>query len=643
MQTLAIDIETYSSADLKRTGLYKYVEAPDFEILMVACSFNGADPMVFIPGAFSAYLHYLTDPSVLKTAHNAPFEIACLEKHFGLSLDPAQWECTMAKGAQLGLPLSLDEMSRALGLDAKKDAAGKALIKYFSVPCKPTKANGGRTRNQPEDDPVKWEQFKEYCRQDVVVEQAIRERISFFEFPAKERAIWQLDQRINRRGILLDRTLVASAIGIDEAHAARLTEEAARLTGLSNPNSVAQLKDWLGTEEPLNKETIPGLLKGAECETVRRVLEIRQQLGKASIKKYKAMSAAVCEDGAVRGLHQYYGAWRTGRWAGRIVQPQNLAKNSLKDLDLARRITKDGDLETLDMCFGNVSDTLSQLIRTAFVARPGNRLIVCDFSAIEARVIAWLAGERWRLEVFNSHGMIYEASAAQMFKVPLDTIKKGGENHGLRAKGKIAELALGYQGGVGALEKMGALKMGLAKEELKPLVDAWRRANKQIVQLWYDADDAAIRAVDTMERVNLRHGISFQVRSDVLFVTLPSGRRLAYQAPRIGEGKFGPVVTYMGQDQITKKWTRTEAYGGKYVENFTQAIARDVLAEAMLRLDAAGYELVMHVHDEVIADAPYGFGGHEDMGRIMGEPISWAPGLPLRADGYETEYYLKMD
>lgn len=639
--TLAIDLETYSSVDIKKSGMYKYVESPDFEIILIGVSVNGGEVEVFDPLDLPEdFIEYLNSPQYLKTAHNAPFEIACLEKHFDTTLDPSQWECTMAKGAQVGLPLSLDEMSKALGLDAKKDAKGKALIKYFCCPCKPTKANGMRTRNLPHHDPERWEAFIEYCRQDVVVEQAIRERISFFEFPEREKRIWLLDQKINRRGILLDPTLIGNAMAIDRTHADRLTAEAAALTGLDNPNSVAQLKEWLGTDSPLNKETMPALLKNAPDETTRRVLEIRQQLGKASIKKFAAMTNAACADNRVRGLHQYYGAWRTGRWAGRIVQPQNLAKNYLPDLDLARDLVRQGALDDVELCFGDVGDTLSQLIRTAFIADEGKHLAVCDFSAIEARVIAWLAGERWRLDVFNGHGKIYEASAAQMFKVPLESIDKGRENHHLRAKGKIAELALGFQGSVGALEKMGAVKMGLNKDELKPLVDMWRNANKKIVQLWYDADRAAIEAVDTLERVTLHHGISFQVRSDVLFITLPSGRRLAYQQPRIGPGKFGDVVTYMGQDQISKKWVRIESYGGKFVENLGQAIARDLLAESLLALDAAGFDIVMHVHDEVIAE---GTQTAEAMGEIMGQPIPWAAGLPLRADGYETKYYCKRD
>lgn len=576
MSTLAIDIETFSDVDIRKSGMYKYAESPFFEIILFAYSYDGAPVQVIdLLGGEVVPDHILlalTNPNVLKTAHNAPFEMACISTQFGVQLDPAQWECTMARVAQLGLPLSLDAAAKALGLSAEKDKTGKALIKYFCEPCKPTKTNGHRTRNYPHHDPEKWAAFIEYNRQDVVVEQAIRKATDFFEFPASEKQVWQLDYKINTTGILLDPVFIEKAIQIDQVNASKLFAEAIALTGLDNPNSVAQLKDWLEAEtgetvEKLNKESVSAMLEDVVTESAGRVLDIRQQMSKTSVKKYAAMVNTICADNRVRGIHQYYGANRTGRWAGRLIQPQNLRKNDLKDLDLARRVVREQSADDLEFLFGDVPDVLSQLIRTAFVAPAGSRFIVSDFSAIEARVIAWLAGERWRLDVFNTHGKIYEASAAQMFKVPLESINKDGENYHLRAKGKIAELALGYQGGPGALAKMGALKMGLVEEELKPLVDMWRRANTKIVQLWYKMGDAAVNAVDTLERVNVDKGISFQVRSGVLWMQLPSGRRLAYQSPRIDDGQYGPIVSYMGMDQTTKQWKRVESYGGKFVEN----------------------------------------------------------------------------
>jgi len=558
-----------------------------------------------------------------------------------------QWECTMALAAQCGLPLSLDAASKALGLDAKKDAAGKALIKYFCCPCKPTKTNGGRTRNLPHHDPDKWAQFIEYCRQDVVVEQAIKTKLSWFKPTDTERRVWILDQKINDTGVLLDPVLAENAIYIDNEYRERLTAEAVALTGLDNPNSVSQLKGWLGealeTEiDTLNKEAVGDLLKNANGQA-ERVLQIRQLMAKSSVKKYTAMINAVGRDCRVRGLLQYYGANRTGRWAGRLVQVQNLPQNKLDDLALAREIVRDGDTDGLEMTFGNVPDTLSQLIRTAFVAPPGSRFIVADFSAIEARVIAWLAGERWRMDVFNTHGKIYEASAAQMFKVPLETISKDGPNYHLRAKGKISELALGYQGGTGALEKMGALKMGLQASELPRLVAMWRAANKAIVNLWDRVNDAAIEALlNPGMKYKLSNGVTFLFLSGHLIIRLPSGRDLVYQNARIQKNRFGlDAIKYQGMDQTTKQWGWQETYGGKLVENITQAVARDLLADALLRLDAAGYKVVMHVHDEAVLEMPYGQGSTAEVDHLMGQPILWAPGLPLKAKPYETEFYKK--
>lgn len=654
MKTLAIDIETYSSADLKSCGVYKYTEAPDFEILLFGFHFKSeVNDKSFVIDLASgetlppSILMALTDPYVLKTAHNAAFERTCIAKHFGLTLDPAQWECTMAKAAQLGLPLSLDQASKALGIEDGKMAEGKKLIRYFCLPCKPTKTNGQRTRNLPEHDPEKWLSFKEYCAQDVRTEQQIREKISFFEIPEIEKEVWQLDQQINDRGILLDPQFINNAIRFDTIVTEKLTQKAAAISGLENPNSVQQLKNWLleetgETVQSLNKETIPALLKSVSSEAAIRMLEIRQQLSKTSIKKYASMMNVICTDNRARGIHQYYGANRTGRWAGRLIQPQNMPKNDLKDLDLARQIVKDGDLELLEMLFGNVSDVISQLTRTSFVAKPGHRFIVADFSAIEARVIAWLAGEKWRLKVFNRAGKIYEESAAMMFKVPVETIEKGGENYSLRAKGKIAELALGYQGGPGALAKMGALKMGLTEDELLPLVKKWRKANEKIVRFWYDVQDACVQAVESGERTGIQYGIEFHTANDCLFLKLPSGRSLVYQKPRLKEGERGPSVTYMGMDQTTKQWGRQDTYGGKLVENIVQATARDLLAEAMITLsERESYNIVMHVHDEIVIEEEIGVSNAEAIEKIMSEVPAWAKGLPQAAEAYETEFYKK--
>lgn len=655
MRTLAIDIETYSSAELKKCGVYKYVESPDFEILLFAYSIDGGPVQVidFTPLDVSRLsyedfevvndlLILLVDPTVLKSAHNASFERTCIAKFFGCVLDPAQWSCTMVKASMLGLPLSLDAVSKVLKLDQQKGADGKALISYFSKPCKPTKTNGQRTRNLPEHDPEKWARFVEYCRQDVVVEQAIRERISFFTVPPAEVKLWQLDQRINDAGILLDPTLVHNAITLDYDYKEKLSVEAATLSGLSNPNSPAQLKSWLTgqmgeTVTSLTKGNMPALLEASDCESVTRMLTIRQEMAKTSVKKYSAMAAFCCADNRVRGLLQIYGAGRTGRWAGRGIQIHNLPQNHLPDLDLARRLVREGDAELVELLYGNVPDTLSQLIRTAFIAPDGHRFIVADFSAIEARVIAWLAGERWRLDVFNTHGKIYEASAAQMFKVPIEAVTKGSD---LRQKGKVSELALGYQGGPGALVAMGALKMGLLEEELPALVRMWRNANKKIVQLWYDIEAAAVEAVSSGQRTTLR-SIAFHVERGVLFITLPSGRKLAYQGPTLEPNKFDKMGLKYWQVDDRNQWAQVDTYGGKLVENIVQAIARDCLAVAMLRLDAAGYRIACHVHDEVVLEVPDYEGSTEDVNSIMGKPIAWAAGLPLGADSYETLYYKK--
>lgn len=648
MHELAIDIETYSSNDLTKCGVYKYTEAKDFEILLFA--YGWRDQPVQIVDLASGeelsdgILQELLDPDILKTAHNAAFERTCISRHFGILLPPDQWECTMARASMLGLPLSLDAASKALRLEQQKDAAGKSLIRFFSIPCKPSKANGQRIRNQPAHDLVKWEAFKKYCVQDVEVELAIRRKIEFFTPPATEKLLWQLDQRINDTGILINPSFVRNAICIDVACRERMTAEAIRLTGLENPNSVSQLKAWIKEEvellefDKLTKDTIPGLLTGFDAPVVERVLQLRLEMSKTSVKKYTAMQLAHGKDNRIRGLLQYYGANRTGRWAGRLVQVQNLPQNHLADLDLARQQVLANDAEMLEMLFGNIPDTLSQLIRTAFVAAPGHRFLVADFSAIEARVIAWLACEKWRLDVFRGHGKIYEASGAHMFRVPIESVTKGSS---LRQKAKIAELALGYQGGPNALVKMGALKMGLVEEELPRLVAMWRNANKNIVQYWEDVGNAALDCVINGTPSNVG-AVKFYIEKNVLFIQLPSGRKLAYLHPTAIPNKFNShSVVYEGMDQTTKQWKRIETYGGKLTENIVQAVARDILADAMLRLDAAGYKIVIHVHDEIVAEMPEGEGSLEEMNRIMSEPIPWAKGLPLQAESYETPYYKK--
>jgi DNA polymerase len=654
MQTLAIDIETYSSTDLIKSGVYKYTEAADFTILLLAYSIDGGpvevldftDPDIYVE-KWVNWEHIvigLTDPNVLKTAFNANFERTCIAKFFRIDLPPNQWECTMIKSAMFGLPLSLAAVAKVLKLAEQKDAAGKALIKYFSMPCKPTKVNGGRTRNLPEHAPEKWIDYIEYCRQDVFTELAIRNKLRFFEIPEKEKILWNLDQKINDLGVLVDRKIVNNAISLNALNTEKLTKKAIEITGLNNPNSAAQLKEWLSEEmgenvTSLTKEAAKILLVDTDSEVVTQVLNIRAELSKTSVKKYHAMQKAVCYDTRVRGLLQFYGANRTGRWAGRLVQVQNLPQNHLPDLDLARDLVLDNDLDLLEMTFGNVPDTLSQLIRTAFVAPKDHRFIVADFSAIEARVIAWLAGEKWRLDVFKTHGKIYEASAAQMFKVPLETVTKGSP---LRQKGKVAELALGYQGGVNALIAMGALKQGLTEEELPELVSAWRKASPKIVAMWSIIERAAIEAIRDETAVRVMGRIIISFKRGILFIDLPSKRKLCYLNARLKPNKFGGYsVVYDGMNQTTKQWGQQDTYGGKLTENIIQAIARDCLAEAMLLIDGAGYKIVMSVHDEVVCEVPNDFGSLEEINELMGRPISWALDLLLTADSYETVYYKK--
>lgn len=648
---LSIDIETYSSNDISSCGVYKYAEAKDFTILLFAYS-CGNGPVEIIDFASGEKLpehiyNALSDPKILKTAFNATFERVCLSRYFGLYLTSDQWECTMVRSAMLGLPLSLAAVGKALRLDDQKIDEGKALIRYFSLPCKPTKTNGMRTRNLPEHAPEKWNLFKKYCKRDVEVENAIRQKTAAFKIPPFEKELYDIDQRINDRGVMLDMGMVRNAIRMSLVYNGHLSVEAAKLTGLDNPNSVAQLKSWLEQEtgneiKSLNKKDMPDIIKSCDASHVQRLLAIRQELGKTSVKKYEAMEKTVCEDDRVRGLTQFYGAARTGRWAGRLVQVQNLPQNHLEDLDLARSLVVENDLDMLEICYGNVPDTLSQLIRTAFIAKSGHTFIVSDFSAIEARVIAWLAGESWRMEVFRTHGKIYEASASMMFHVPVESITKTDPR---RQKGKIAELALGYQGGVGAMRTMGGEKMGLSESEMKEIVTHWRNANPAIVSLWDEAQSAAIRAISGRD-VSIRKGIRFRSELGAMTIQLPSGRKLFYPRAQVDmREKFGrksKTIIYEGQNQTTRKWEEQETYGGKLVENIVQGIARDCLAVTMIRLEKMGYPIVFHVHDEVILEVPNdGTKTLAEVCEIFKKPIVWAEGLPLKGDGYVTNYYKK--
>lgn len=657
MRTMGVDIETYSSANIKESGVYAYAAAPDFEILLIGYQMDGGpvqvidltDPL-YDPEDFSEFWAALVDPGMVKTAYNANFERTCLAAWTGKPMPPEQWRCTAVHAATLGLPGNLAGVGAALGLpqDKQKDAAGKRLIDYFCKPCRPTKANGGRTRNLPEHAPEKWEQFVEYNRQDVVAEAAIKAQLAVYKIPAAEQQLWNLDQRMNDNGVLLDMDLADKIIRYDEIYRRRLMEEAGELTGLENPNSLNQLKDWfLSTYQmeikSITKDTIPQIKEELEklpgAEPAIRMLRIRQELGKTSVKKYQAMSQAVCPDGRLRGVLQFYGANRTGRWAGRIVQVHNLPQNKIPDLDLARQLVKDEDFETLELLFEGVPFVFSQLIRTTFIPSPDCRFVVSDFSAIEARVTAWLADEQWRLDVFNGHGKIYEASAAQMFHVPIESVKKGSK---LRQQGKVAELALGYGGGFGAMKKMD--KAGtIPDDEIPMIISNWRKASPRICKFWYNVEGAAKTAMEERRTVKLKHGITFSYINHILFIGLPSGRKLAYYNARIEDGKKGkPAITYEGVDQETKAWGRNDTWGGKLVENIVQAVARDCLAETIKRVSSAGYQIVMHVHDEIIVDVPTAdTGALKTITDIMAQPISWAPGLPLRGDGYETDYYRK--
>ena len=678
IHTLSIDLETFSDVDLKKCGVYKYAESPDFEILLFGVSVDGSEVTVYDLASGDTVpeeiIRALSDDSVIKWAYNASFERVCLSvwlrrnypQYFSSYsieedtvrnyLDPSSWRCSLVWGAYMGLPLSLEGIGKVLKLENQKMAEGKALIRYFCIPCRPSKANGQRTRNLPQHDPAKWELFKEYCKQDVVTEMEIERRLSAFPVPDWVQKQWETDLIINARGVAVDLELVTGALYLGDTVRQTLMAEAMQLSGLPNPNSVAQLTTWLQEEigeelADLRKDTVARLLgRDDNSPQVSRMLEIRQELGKTSTKKYDAIEAAVCPDGRVRGLLQFYGANRTGRWAGRLVQVQNLPRTYTEPLDLARELVKARKLDALRLIYGSVPDTLSQLIRTAFVAPEGHVLIDADFSAIEARVISWLAGEQWRLEVFRTHGKIYEASASQMFGVPLELIKKGNPEYALRQKGKVAELALGYQGSTGALINMGALDMGIPEEDLPDIVSRWREANKRIRDLWYSMDNAAVQVITEGGSVGvngllLAREYDYDNGVDCLTIRLPSDRKLYYISPSIGQNEWGrPSISYMGMDQKTKRWKRIETYGGKLVENCVQAIARDCLALSIDRLEAAGLPVVFHVHDEAVIDvAPW---DTEDamlstVCSIMGEAIPWAPDLPLKAAGWVGYYFTK--
>lgn len=659
MRHLSIDLETFSSVPIGKTGAYKYVQSPDFEILLFAYSLDGG-PVQIIDLACGEMLPdwleaAIGDPDYIKHAYNAPFEWYCLSKYFGVILPVDQWRDTMLHGLYCGYTAGLDATGKALGLPAEKQklAVGKSLIRYFCVPCAPTKSNGGRTRNLPKHDPEKWALFKTYCQGDVVTEMEIERRLSNFPVPPEVEKQWQTDLIINARGVAVDMGLVQGALEIAAKTHDALMSEAVSITGLENPNSVAQLTKWLemSTEQPvgdLRKDTVAAMLKDEGITgNAERMLEIRQELGKTSTKKYNAIETAVCSDGRVRGLLQFYGANRTGRWAGRLVQVQNLPRTYIEQLTTARAAVKSKSGDKLKFMFGSIPDTLSQLIRTSFIASPGNKLVDADFSSIEARVISWLAGEHWRLEVFRTHGKIYEASASQMFGVLIERIKKGNPEYSLRQRGKVAELALGYQGSTGALITMGALNMGIPEEDLPDIVSRWRESNKRIVDLWYRVEAAAVSVIQSGTPAGVNNLIfarecDTQNGLDFMTITLPSRRKLYYAKPELGVNQWGkPSISYYGVNQTTKQWTPLETYGGKLVENIVQAIARDCLAAAIEHLEAAGFPVVFHIHDEVVIDCRPEQANLDEVVRLMTIPIPWARDLPLNADGWVGDFFKK--
>ena len=642
MKKLSIDLETYSSVDLGKSGVYKYAESEDFEILLFAYSIDDGEVKVIdlasgeiIP---EEILAALSDESIEKWAFNANFERVCLSIFLGERLNPQGWYCTMIWAAYLGLPLSLEKVGEVLKLDKQKMNEGKALIRYFSIPCKPTKTNGMRTRNLPHHDLEKWSTFKEYNQRDVETEMAIKKKLSAFPMPHSEWENYWIDQNINDRGILIDEVLVDSAIKLDEILREENMDRAIELTGLENPNSPLQLKEWLnkrGLEiDSLAKKDVESALKNAEGD-IKEVLELRQELSKSSVRKYDAMKNVKGKDNRARGLIQFYGANRTGRYSGRLIQVQNLRRNNLKDLDLARSLVKNRDYETMEILYESPSDILSQLIRTAFIPKEGTRFIISDFSAIEARVLAWLAGEKWVLDAFETGEDIYCRTASRMFGV---LVEKHGVNGHLRQKGKIATLACGYQGALGALKAMGGIEMGLSEDELQSIVDSWREANPNIVSLWWDIDSVVKRVVKTRSKEGYKN-LVISYEKGILFIQLPSKRRLAYPKAKIGMNRFGgESIVYEGI-VVGNKWDKIESYGGKFVENIVQAIARDILAEAMMRLEQKGFNIVMHIHDEVVIES--NSSSIEEVNQIMSIVPSWAPGLILDADGFESDFYKK--
>ena len=644
LRVLHLDIETYSSAPLPKCGVYRYCDAPDFEILLLSYAFDDA-PVVTVDMACGetlpdAFLHALEDANVLKIAHNAAFERVCFSKHLGHWLDPAQWRCTMVMAWYQTLPGKLADVAVALNVTEKKMEEGKDLIRYFSMPCKATKTNGGRTRNLPRHAPEKWATYKAYNAQDVETERAVYKALLHHALPEHEWALYALDQRINDRGVRVDRLLVKSAMAVDQAFSEQAFQRARELTGLENPGSVSQLKAWLADMdmpmESLSKRIVQEKAAGAEG-IVKELLELRLELSKTSVKKYESMARCICKDGRVHGLLQFGGAARTFRWAGRLVQAQNLPQNHLPDLNLARDIVRSGDEEQLELLFGSVPNTLSELIRTAFIPRDGCRFLVADFSAIEARVLAWLAGEEWVLEEFRGKGKIYEATASRMFHIPQETIVKGHPNYEYRQKGKQATLSCGYGGGVGALKAMGAK---MPEEEMQPLVDAWRAANPNIVRFWNALGNAASEVIEKHNSVRVGKVMVYRKEGHML-IRLPGGRDLCYLSPRFVTNRFGSRgIGYLAAS-AGGKMELQETFGGKIAENCTQAIARDLLAHAMLNLEAAGYPIVFHVHDEAVMEVPIGQGSVEEACRVMAIPPDWARDLPLRADGDEMTYYKK--
>ena len=642
---LSIDIECFSDVDLIKCGVYAYADSPAFEILLFAYSFDGGETQIIdlaqgekLPAEVEEAIF---DVSVTKTAYNANFERTCLSKYFGRYIPPESWHCSAVQAAMLALPRSLEDVGRVLGLDEQKMKEGRELIRYFCVPCKPTKANGGRTRNLPCHALEKWELFKTYCKRDVDVEKSIRRKLHNFPIPESEMELYRLDQRINDRGVLVDMGLVEQAIACERLHKEVVTKRAYELTGLENPNSVAQLKGWLGDmgmeAESLSKKAVAEMIAETDGE-VEELLRLRLLMAKTSVKKYEAMERSVCSDGRIHGMLMFYGANRSGRWSGKNVQIQNLPKNDIPDLELARDLVKQGRFEDIELLYDSTPNVLSELIRTAFIPKLGCRFVVADFSAIEARVMGWLSGEEWVLDVFRGDGKLYEMTASRMFGIPMAEIGKGSPE---RAKGKVASLSCQYGGSTNGLISMGALDMGLTEEELPPLVAAWRKANPHMVQFWWDVDAAAIKAVTEKQKTKVGK-IIFEYMSGILFITLPSGRKLSYVKPRMAVNRFGrDGLTYEGIAE-NKKWSRIETYGPKLVENIVQGTARDLLAEAMLRVEKKGYPIVMHCHDEIIAEVPEGSGSVDEMCEIMAIQPKWAEGLPLRADGYQCSFYQKM-